>query len=155
MKKLLVTVLCAAATLTASAQGTLTFLNGTAPVFNTDGETGLGAGFTAQLQLADGTNVGDPANFVQNGIFSGGDLIIPGVAGPGPVDLKVFVTNEDGMLQGTSAVFAQALGGHGSPPATPAALAMGSFSVQVIPEPSHIALALLGGAALLLKRRKK
>ena len=74
MKNLLLAALCVAATLSASAQGTVNFANigggVNAPVTGPDGL--LGAGFTAQLQLADGTNVGDPANFLANGLFSGG-----------------------------------------------------------------------------------
>jgi len=62
MKKLLLAALCVAATLSASAQGTVSFANVgggvNAPVSGPDGL--LGAGFSAQLQLADGTNVGAP-----------------------------------------------------------------------------------------------
>ena len=135
MKKLLFALLCAAAW-NAAAQGTVDFINLTArlgitgfpPCFDT---MWFGSDYTAQLQLADGTPVGEPVKFRDHpitgegtGIFVGGVRVIEGVRGPGPVDLQVFVTNEDGSLFGTSAVFSQYLGGHGAPPATPASLQM-------------------------------
>lgn len=165
MKKVLLAALCVAATLSASAQGTVSFANVgggvNAPVTGPDGL--LGAGFTAQLQLADGTNVGDPANFLANGLFSGGARTIDGVAGGSTADLQVAVSNADGSITGTSGVFTVTLGGGGTPPAPPAALSGltaftvaggGGGGVDPIPEPSTIVLALLGGAALLLRRRK-
>lgn len=158
MKKLLFATFCVVVALSANAQGTLSFVNLAAPVSGPDGP--LGEGFTAQLQLEDGTAVGGPADFLVNrntgagtGVFNGGSRTIEGVAGPGPVNLQVFVTNADGSLFGTSAIFAQPLGGHGVPPATPAALGMQSFTV--VPEPSTILLAVLGGGALLMLRRRK
>mgnify|MGYP003957428207 CR=1 FL=1 len=61
MKKLVLSALCALATLSAAAQGTVNFANVgggvNAPVSGPDGL--LGAGFTAQLQLEDGTAVGE------------------------------------------------------------------------------------------------
>jgi hypothetical protein len=42
-----------------------------------------------------------------------------------------------------------------SPPPTPAALGMTSFNLSVIPEPSTIALGLLGVGTLLMLRRRK
>lgn len=159
MKKLLFATFCVVVALSANAQGTLDFFNPTAPVSTSDGVL-LGEGFTAQLQLEDGTNVGDAVNFRSNpntgagtGLFVGGERTIDGVTGPGPVNLQVFVTNADGSLFGTSAPFSQPLGGHGTPPATPGALAMQSFTV--VPEPSTILLAVLGGGALLMLRRRK
>ena len=135
MKKLLVALLCAAAW-NADAQGTVDFNNlharigipGSGPCEET---MWLGSEFTAQLQLADGTPVGEPVKFRDHpitgegtGFFVGGVRVIEGVRGPGPVNLQVFVTNEDRSLFGTSAVFSQYLGGHGIPPATPAFLQM-------------------------------
>ena len=158
MKKLLFATFCVVVALSANAQGTLNFNNITS-VEQVSGPDGvLGEGFTAQLQLADGTNVGDPTAFIvgpngATGLFDGGVRTIAGVDGPGPVDLRVFVTNADGSLFGSSAVFSQPLGGHGTPAATPGNLAMQSFTV--VPEPSTILLAILGGGALLMLRRRK
>ena len=135
MKKLLFASLCAA-TWNAAAQGTVDFINlhapigisGPPPCFDTEW---LGSDFTAQLRLVDGTPVGEPVKLRDHpvtgegmGVFVGGVRVIEGVPGPGPVDLQVFVTNEDGSLFGTSQVFSQYLGGHGIPPATPAFLQM-------------------------------
>ncbi len=145
----------------ASAQGTLTFLNASAPVYyprftgKPEG-TGLGSDFTAYLEM-DGETVAS-APFISNanggtGIFNGGTVTLDGVPGPGPVDMVVRISNSDYSLYGTSGIFPQPLGGVGTPPSTPANLAMPAF--VVIPEPSHVALALLGGAVLLFSRRRK
>lgn len=162
MKKVLLAALFVAASVGASAQGTVNFANVgggvNAPVSGPDGL--LGAGFTAQLQLADGTPVGAPAPFLANGLFSGGARTIAGVAGGSTADLQVAAMNADGSIAGTSGVFSVSLGGGGTPPAPPAALAgltaftIGAGNVDPIPEPSTVILALLGGAALLLRRRK-
>ena len=139
MKKLLVALLCAA-TWNATAQGTVDFHNhfdplgipGSPPCFDTKW---FGSEFTAQLQLADGTPVGEPVKFLDHpvtgeglGVFVGGVRVIEGVPGPGPVDLQVFVTNEDGSLFGTKNAYGQQLGGHGIPPAFPPALRLTTFS---------------------------
>ena len=161
MKKLLLAALCVAATLSASAQGTVSFANVgggvNAPVSDADGNL-LGAGFSAQLQLADGTNVGAPAPFLANGLFSGGSRTIDGVASGSSADLQVAVLDGTGSVVGTSSSFAVTLGGGGVPPAPPSSLGgLTAFAIgaaPAIPEPSTIVLAILGGAALLLRRRK-
>lgn len=139
MKKLLFVLLCAAAW-NAAAQGTVDFNNHFAPI----GIPGsppcydakwLGSDFTAQLQLADGTPVGEPVKFRDHpitgegtGIFIGGVRVIEGVPGPGPVDLMIFVTNEDGSLFGTKNAYNQPLGGQGIPPILPPALRLTIFT---------------------------
>lgn len=153
MKKFLFALLCAAAW-NAAAQGTVDFINLSAPI-GTPGSgpceatRWLGSEFTAQLQLVDGTPVGEPVKFRDHpitgegtGVFVGGVRVIEGVRGPGPVDLMVFVTNEDGSLFGTTAVFSQHLGGHGIPPATPAALRLTIFSSPPPPPPPDFVLGL-------------
>jgi len=45
------------------------------------------------------------------------------------------------------------LGGTGSPPATPPAIGVQSFSLSSTPEPSSIALGIMGASAFLLRRR--
>ena len=86
------------------------------------------------MQLADGTPVGEPVKFRDHpitgegtGVFIGGVLGIEGVPGPGPVDLMVFITNEDGSRYGTTAWFSQPLGGHGTPPALPPPLQLTTY----------------------------
>jgi hypothetical protein len=64
-----------------------------------------------------------------------------------------------GTARGESDVFAAALGGAASdpntPPSTPSNLLnLKAFTVTVVPEPSIIALGVLGASALLLRRRK-
>lgn len=139
MKKLLFAVLLCAAAWNAAAQGTVDFHNlyepigipGPPPCFD---RKWLGSDFTAQLQLADGTPVGEPVKFRDHpitgegtGVFVGGVRVIEGVPGPGPVDLVVFVTNEDGSLYGTKNAYNQTLGGHGIPPIHPPALQLTTF----------------------------
>ncbi len=138
----------------ASAQGTLTFLNGSAPVASWTGPP-VWSDFTAYLEM-DGKVVAS-APFISNdygyaGIFNGGTVTLDGIPGPGPVDMVVYISNADGSLHCSSGIFSQPLGGVGTPPSTPANLAMPAFAL--CPEPSHVALALLGGASLLLSRRR-
>jgi len=63
-----------------------------------------------------------------------------------------------GNKSGSSTPFSVVLGGGGSPPAVPVDLSgIASFTLTatpVVPEPSTIALGLLGAGALLLRRRK-
>lgn len=81
-------------------QGTVNFANigegVNAPI--TYGGIYLGAGFTAQLQFPDGTNIGDPAPFLANGLFSGGSRTVPGIAGGETATLQIFISNADGSL---------------------------------------------------------
>ena len=57
--------------LTAHAQGTVKFSNfGLNASFSVNG-TLAGAGYYAQLQFADGTDVGDRTEFLTEGLFSG------------------------------------------------------------------------------------
>jgi hypothetical protein len=59
-----------------------------------------------------------------------------------------------GFYVGKSAQITIATGGSGTPPSLPANLVgLQSFAIAV-PEPSTIALGLLGAAALLIRRRK-
>lgn len=163
MKKIVLSALCALATLSAAAQGTVNFANVgggvNAPVTGPGGP--LAAGFTAQLFAGPSADslaaVGAPANFLANGLFSGGVRTIDSVAPGGTAFIRVDVTNGDGSLTGSSNVFSVTTGGAGTPPGPPASLqGLTAFSVggPAIPEPSTVALAVLGGAALLLRRRK-
>lgn len=56
---------------------------------------------------------------------------------------------------GQSSVISVTTGGAGNPPSTPAPLTgLQAFSVVAVPEPSVIALAILGGGLLLFRRKK-
>lgn len=165
MKKTLVAALLALATVGAYAQGTVNFANVgggvNAPVSGPNGL--LGAGFSAQLYAGASADslaaVGAPANFLANGLFSGGARTITGVAGGATAWIRVDAMSADGSLTGSSNVFSVTAGGAGTPPSPPSSLTgLQSFSVSaagpVIPEPSTVALALLGGIAFLFARRK-
>ncbi len=161
MKKLLFAVLCVAATLSAAAQGTIKFQNDAGSLVTDENGAALSsdAGVLAQLQTADGTNIGDPVPIGTPvaGAIVGGILTVEGVAAGASVDLVVYASNADATLTGMSAPFAVTLGSpaSGLTPAQPAALGMPGFQVTPIPEPSIVVLAALGGAALLLRRRRK
>ena len=149
MKKLLFALSCAAAW-NAAAQGTVDFHNlyepigipGSKPCEET---MWLGSDFTAQLQLADGTPVGEPVKFLDHpitgkglGVFVGGVRVIESVPGPGPVDLQIFVTNEDGSLYGRKNADNQSLGGHGTPPALPPVLRLTTFTSPPDESPNFV-----------------
>jgi len=102
---------------------------------------------------------------VADGYFDAGVLVIPGVAGGGNASLEVrawsgAATYAAATLKG-SVSFSQTAGSwqdDAVPPAVKSGpdIAMGSLTVgpAAIPEPSTIALALLGAGALLIRRRK-
>lgn len=178
MKKLLLVAACIVASVGALAQGTILFNNvaaGTVAGKITDADgTGLaGTAFLAQLYAgADATSlapVGTAVTFrtgAAAGFVNASTVAIPGVAsgvvasflqvrawdatGGATYDAAV----SSGKHFGSSAIFASdgPLGGGGSPPATPAGL-KNFKGFSLIPEPSTIALGVLGAAALLLRRR--
>lgn len=173
MKKTIMAIICAAATVGAFAQGSVQFANVgggvNAPV--TQGGTGVGSDFMAQLYAgADAGSlaaVGSPAAFVGNGYFSGGVVNVPGIA-PGATgtfqvrawnsaagaSYSAAAANPSGIV-GESNVFTVQTGGAGQPPGPPASLTgLQGFEVVPVPEPTTIALGLIGAAALFLRRRK-
>lgn len=184
MKKTLITAACVVATLSAMAQGTVNFNNspaaigGTgAPVFNIDGVTKLGSAFVAQLYAGPvGGSLAPVGVFLPFRDGAGAGFInstgadtsrtIPGIAAGTPADVQIraWATSggatyeaavASGALYGFSPILSLgATGGAGEPPGLPVNLiGLQSFNL-VVPEPSTIALGLLGAAALLLRRRK-
>jgi len=161
----------------AMAQGTVNFRTTTAMlVKNTDGSTLVGDSFYAQLYAETGGSfapVGTPAKFLANGTLNGGVVTIPaaGVVG-GQVTLQVRAwaaasagtagTYEAAVATrnaGISATFKMTPADpNAQPPGTPPNISgLTSFSLSgpaAIPEPSTIALGMVGAAALLLRRRK-
>jgi len=177
MKKLLVTLAAVLVSASAFGQGTINFTTrivGTldAPVFKADGTTGAGAGTaaSAQLFLFSGgvytaldpatTFRATPAGAAQNYVIPpAGAVIVPNIAGgsQATVVLRAWegAAYDTALTKGQSAPITITLGGGGSPPAVPANLVgLQGFSMTTIPEPSTMALGLLGAAALLYRRRK-
>jgi hypothetical protein len=180
MKKLLITtasmMLVAVSTY---AQGTINFANLVisgggrvvdAPIRDSAGNLASGAGFQAQLyaRAVGGPNfeaVGAAANFLTGtgaGYFLPGTRTYAGVAAGASAEIQVRAwqvssgaTWENATVRGNSAPITIPTGGNGSPPAPPALLT-GLASFQIVPEPSTIALGIIGGlGTLMLIRRRK
>lgn len=178
MKKLILTTAVMLTSLSLFAQGTVTFSNfGGNPVLNNDAGRAVSSadGVVAQLwwaavgstdfQALSGstTSVGVPT---PGTIFSTA-VLATGVAGGSQAQLRVRAWQSSfgsydaafagGGLVGESAAWTQNTGGGGSPAGPPISTAafLPSFGVAVVPEPSAIALGLLGAGALLLLRRRK
>jgi hypothetical protein len=153
MKKFVLTVLCTLVSLSAFAQGTIQLSNIGKGIVTIDGEAaGPGA---ATVQYADANNnlVGGTASILGAGFFSAGSTTLAGMTGEVTLKLAGWV---DPKFPAFSDPFTVTLGGSGTPPA-PAAALPGNFSglnIPTVPEPSTIALAVLGGAALFFRRRK-
>ena len=140
-----------------------------------------GSEYLVQLVVLQGDswiNVGEPATILGNGLFNGGGRTVPGIASGAEATLAVIAwkaEGEEGVASYTDIINASAqpvgegwfgisgpvtvaTGGVGTPP-TPGAALVGleSFAIyhpRCIPEPSTIALGLLGGALLFLRRRR-
>jgi hypothetical protein len=183
MKKLLlIGILSVGGVSSVFAQGTIDFRNritGTLdwPVYGIDGTLLSGANFLAQLYFATSatgslTAVLDPAAPFRTGTGAGywnagadSTRILPGIAAGSEVWLQVRtwdstagatydIAKAAGGQYGDSFIFHVAVtGGGGTPPASPAAM-LGLQSFTLVPEPSTIALGVIGGLALLLRRRK-
>jgi len=165
MKNILALAACVCAlAVSAYGQGTLNFNNRVtsagldSPVFDVGGTTKLSEGF-AQL-VVNGTAVGDPTAMktaAAAGYFGGGTATIASVAPGATASIQVrawkgAATFDAAVTKGTSEAFNVTLGGAGSPPSLPANL-IGLKSFSLVPEPSTIALGLIGAAALMLRRR--
>lgn len=168
MKKLLIVAICAVGILSGQAQGLINFVNLSGPVSNNDTGDLLGPEAVGQIWAgADAGSlapVGDPLAFAGGGIIVGPEVAIPGVAGGATAFVQLRAWDA------TFASFAEAQAGLGAngfsdvveSPAlkTPGALLPApnlnttAFGITAIPEPSTIALAILGAAALFIRRRK-
>ncbi|MEW6302897.1 MAG: PEP-CTERM sorting domain-containing protein [Verrucomicrobiota bacterium] len=143
-----------------------------APVFNVDMSTPLASSvFKAQwyagtVGTAEGSlqAIGTPLSFSSSfpGFFFGSAVTVSGV-GIGQQatlqlrawDSSTGATWESATVRGQSTTFTSpALGDSFNPLTIPVAQGLTSFSLAVVPEPSTIALGVLGGLALLLRRRK-
>jgi hypothetical protein len=174
MKKLLVTLTAVLVSVSAFGQGSVIFNNrvGTvdAPIRRPDG-TGAGAGVTAQLYLvgAGGAltaltptstfrTTSAAAAFYLNQVT----VTVPGIApgNPGTFRIRAWegASYDTSLLKGESNdVTITQLGGQpstGAPIPDPALAGLTGFALVAVPEPSTMALGLLGAAALLYRRRK-
>jgi len=140
-----------------------------------------GAGYMAQLLLVGTggslTPVGNVANFIAgaNGYFNGGAVTVPGIAAGANATFQIFAWNgasgqaayapalaawQAGLIYGgyakPDAGVTIALGGAPGPPQGPpnALVGLQPWNVTIVSEPSTIALGIIGGLALLLRRRK-
>jgi hypothetical protein len=182
MKKLLVTLTAVLVSVSTFGQGTIVFNNRTgpidAPVRRPDG-TGAGAGISAQLFLVTGAPGAEtytaltPATTFRTTSPAAAFYVnqqtvsVPTVA-PGSSATVVMRAWEgtsydaaaggNGMLFGQSGAVTISLGGTpaGGGAPLPDAILTGltGFNLTAIPEPSTLALGLLGAAALLYRRRK-
>lgn len=178
MKKLIIALAALMVTAAAYGQGLVSFQNRQTGVVDArvllpDG-TGAGVGFTAQLMGgAAGTAVDKlvaltptttfrSTSAAAQGYVNPLDVTVPGVAAGAQATLIMRAFNgasyDSSLIRGQSGPITVGLGGipaGGGPPLTSPVLAgMGSFTLQIIPEPSTIALGVLGAAVLLFRRRK-
>lgn len=181
MKKILIAICMLAMVGPAFAQGSVNFLNyNTANGVNgrvrLDTLSGAYIGATYLGQIFAGSSagslapIGSPVAFRNNtsgvgtGIISAGELAIPGIAAGSPAFIQLRAWEAAGGATwdaasvnpaarvGQSATITVTLGGGTLPPAYLAGLA--EFAVVPVPEPSTIALGLLGVAMLAIRRRK-
>jgi len=181
MKKLLIALAAVLVTVSSYGQGKvlLSNLGGgvNAPVYYGDaaGGKGLGPSFSAQLYLVNGTATTaltpittfraagtTPQTAIADRYLTTAEVDVPGVA-PGQngtflirawkTSLGTFdQAKATGADFGESGPVTVAVGGGTLPAANLTGLA--SFSVVPIPEPTILALGVLGASALLLRRRK-
>jgi hypothetical protein len=183
MKKLLAIAALVVAAYGVQAQGNFTFNNRVAasgvnaPVFDVNGTSNLdGANFVAAIFL-NGTQLGGTAPFRTGagaGYWNPGGDSSRAVTGKFSGDVvtgftvKVWDSSKGATMEvardaggkfGESKSFSITMGGAKTDPNLPADLPgvmtnFQSFAVQIVPEPSVLALGALGAAALLFRRRK-
>lgn len=180
MKKTLAIIATACAASLAYGQGTVIIenVNGAKilPINLADGSQAKGPNYQAGLWYK-GAQVGTWYTFAANGRFtSGGGVDVPGTTAAGTADgltVRAWDTTsgasyDAATIKGESTAFSNPLGGGTTPP--PKLINMPSFALSgsgpgtdgpvgptpgpVIPEPSTVALGVLGAAALLLRFRK-
>lgn len=169
MKKLILAVAAVMVSVAAFAQGLITFNNRVGTAINgrvtfADGPNagqGVGAGYTAQLFAGVDANsltaLVPTTDFrissaAAQGYVNAVDVIVPGIAAGAKATVVMRVFDSTGFKAGESAAITITLGGGTLPPANLEGLQ--PFTASIIPEPSTIALAVLGIGALLLRRRK-
>jgi len=173
MKKLLLVASLVVATVATLAQGTVNFstknADVVAAVYNTDGTTLLaGTDFKAQLYAGTAADslaaVGAVADFktgLLKGYVNAGEVALAGFAGGTTVFIQMRAWNAPNASYEAAMTAAGGKWGMSNtisvklatPPLETAPNLAGLQGFTLVPEPSTIALALLGAAALLLRRR--
>lgn len=168
MKKLLLLAVCVAGALSTYGQGTVSFANigvgVNAPVFDIDGTTRLaGNQYMAQL-LINGTAIASTSFLTgaNAGYFLGGTQTLAGIPSGTTVTATIrawdTATGADFAAASAkvSADWQLTITGNSAvqPPVPPGPLTGMPTGLALVPEPSTIALAILGGVALLFRRRK-
>lgn len=172
MKKLLVALAAVLVTAATSyGQGQINFNNLGAltdsakyGIFLPGGTTGPGGSYTAQLflvgdsgvtPLTPATTFASDAGFEY--LLQPVDITVPGVASGGTANFRVQVWDTlGGSFDGAKIArgqidFSGKVGGGVNPPEN---TVFDGFNLVAVPEPSTIALGLIGAGALLLRRRK-
>jgi len=182
MKKLLIALAAACVAVATYGQGQVVFANRVTGVLDapvtmvTDPNKGPGETWTAELFLSDaagtsltplaggtsafrkaGTGTAAIADRYWNNITVDVPTVAPGgnatfVVGAYPTALGSLTAAKAANAFGVSSPFTVAVGGGTLPPANLTTLT--AFTVNTIPEPSVIALGVLGASAFLLRRRK-
>lgn len=171
MKKIYAIVLGLFTCLSAQAQ-TLDFKNlGVGlnqPIYDIDGTTFL-SGYT--IEILAGPSGSSLTSFgttsIDGGYFFGGVVTINSVSAGSIVDVVIRAYNgasfETSSIVGQSALFSAITGGAGNPASSPGLFTdandpngpgLQSFSVAAVPEPTTIALGVLGGLGMLARRRR-
>jgi hypothetical protein len=176
MKKLLIALAAVAITASSYGQGQVVFANRVtgvfdAPVYVDGTQNGPGADWSAQLYLQGADQsltaltpattfrpAGTGAAAIADRYWIPVTVDVPGVASGANATFvaRAWLTSggtyDTSTGKGESAPFTVAVGGGTLPPANLTTLQ--GFTVSVIPEPSVIALGVLGAGALFLRRRK-
>jgi hypothetical protein len=167
MKKILCVAICAISVIAAQA-GSISGLNSGASVSNAAGAL-LDNTYMGQFYIgADAgslTAVGAPVNFLAAGLLNAGVITANGTvslqlkAWKGAATFEAASTTA-GAEAGASGIISVTATDAPAPPASLSGAGLTGFALStvtggpVIPEPSTIALGLLGAAALFLRRRK-
>jgi hypothetical protein len=179
MKKLLIALAAVMITAATYGQGQVVFANRVTGVFDSpvtvQGSSplrGPGSGFSAQLYLVGAGNAltpltpiatfrdaGTGAAAVADRYWPQTTVDVPGVTPGGNATFRIRAWqtslgsyDQAELARGESLPFIVAVGGGTLPPANLTTLQ--AFTVSIVPEPSVIALGVLGASALLLRRRK-
>jgi Zn-dependent alcohol dehydrogenase len=162
MKKILCVAICAISVIAAQA-GSISGLNSGASVSSSVTGSLLDNSYMGQFYIGADANslqpVGSPVNFLAAGLLNAGVITADGTvtlqlrAWKGAATYEGVIAAGAGEIGESAAITITATDAP-APPAGLAAAGLTSFQTADVPEPSTIALGLLGAAALFLRRRK-